>query len=154
MTPGPETAADPGLPELLARLERAAAELPVELLDAVVRDAGGLLGDNRFAAPVLAAGLTADSRPDDRDEAVSRAVVLTGYWYEVPGSRGAPALAWSANLFVRSWLWWSGRFVYGDPEGGIGIASDPRPPLPAASALPEWAAPLLDRVGRGEGSAP
>ncbi|MBT2479594.1 hypothetical protein [Streptomyces sp. ISL-94] len=151
VVPGPDTAGDPGLPELLARLERAATDLPADLLDAVVCDSGGLLADNRFAASVLAAGLTADSRPVDGDEAVSRAVVLTSYWYEVPGQRGALALAWSANLFVRSWLWWSQRFAYGDPAGGIGITSDPRPARPAASALPDWAAPLLDRVARGDG---
>lgn len=155
VVPGPETAADPGLPELMARLERAATDLPADLMNAVVCDAGGLLADNRFAASVLAAGLTADSQPSDPDEAVSRAVVLTSYWYEVPERRGALALVWSANLFVRSWLWWSERFVYGDPAGGIGITADPRPPRPAASALPDWAAPLLDRVGRGDdGSAP
>ncbi|MCM9080716.1 hypothetical protein L1606_22050 [Streptomyces spororaveus] len=151
VVPGPEAVGDPGLPELLARLEQAAAGLPADLLDAVVCDVGGLLAGHPFAASVLAAGLTADSRPGDQDEAVSRAVVLTGYWYEVPGLRGALALAWSANLFVRSWLEWSRRFVYGDPAGGIGITSDPRPPRPAASALPEWAAPLLDRVERGPG---
>ncbi|CAM5351576.1 hypothetical protein SAVIM338S_01221 [Streptomyces avidinii] len=151
IVPGPDTAADPALPELLARLERAAAGLPADLLDAVVRDSGGLLADNRFAASVLAAGLTADSRPEDPDEAVSRAVVLTSYWYEVPERRAALALAWSANLFVRSWLSWSLRFEYGDPAGGIGITSDPRPPRPGASALPDWAAPLLDRVERGDG---
>lgn len=150
MVPGPDTAGDPGLAELLARLERAAAGLPADLLDAVVRDSGGLLADNRFAASVLAAGLTADSRPRDPDEAVSRAVVLTSYWYEVPERRGALALTWSANLFVRSWLEWSVRFEYGDPAGGIGITSDPRPARPGAEALPDWAAPLLARVTRGE----
>ncbi|TXS33135.1 hypothetical protein EAO71_03500, partial [Streptomyces sp. ms191] len=113
VVPGPEAAGDPGPAELLARLESAAAGLPADLLDAVVRDSGGLLADNRFAASVLAAGLTADSRPADPDEAVSRAVVLTSYWYEVPEQRGALALAWSANLFVRSWLAWSQRFTYG-----------------------------------------
>lgn len=153
VVPDLDTADDPGLPELLARLERAAVDLPADLLDAVICDSGGLLADNRFAASVLAAGLTADSRPTDPDEAVSRAVVLTSYWYEVPERRGALALAWSANLFVRSWLWWSQRFVYGDPAGGIGITADPRPPRPAASALPDWAAPLLNRVARGDGSA-
>ncbi len=80
-------------------------------------------------------------------------MVLSAYWYEVPAQRGALALAWSANLFVRSWLGWSERFVYGDPEGGIGITSDPRPPRPAASALPQWASPLLDRVQPGTGAA-
>ncbi|GGT71849.1 hypothetical protein [Streptomyces lateritius] len=79
VVPGPETAGDPALPELLARLERAAVNLPADLLDAVVCESGGLLADNRFAASVLAAGLTADSRPGDPDEAVSRAVVLTSY---------------------------------------------------------------------------
>lgn len=153
VVPGPDTAGHPGLPGLLARLERSAADLPADLLDAVLRDSGGLLADNRFAASVLAAGLTADSRPGDPDEAVSRAVVLTGYWYEVPAQRGALALAWSANLFVRSWLAWSQRFVFGDPAGGIGITSDPRPPRPAASALPDWAAPLLDRIDPGTGAA-
>ncbi|MFJ3724467.1 hypothetical protein ACIPYQ_18095 [Streptomyces sp. NPDC090045] len=153
VVPGPEGAGDPGLPELLARLEQTAAGLPADLLDAVVCDSGRLLlADNRFAASVLAAGLTADSRPGDPDEAVSRAVVLTSYWYEVPALRGALALAWSANLFVRSWLGWSQRFVYGDPAGGIGITSDPRPPRPAASALPEWAAPLLDRIEQDPGA--
>ncbi|MBT2442129.1 hypothetical protein J7E93_18870 [Streptomyces sp. ISL-36] len=149
--PGLESAADPGLPELLERLERAAVDLPADLLDAVVCDSGGLLADNRFAASVLAAGLTADSRPTDPDEAVSRAVVLTSYWYELPEQRGALALAWSANLFVRSWLGWSQRYVYGDKAGGIGITADPRPPRPPASALPAWAAPLLDRISRGDG---
>ncbi|MET9323654.1 hypothetical protein ABZX75_26245 [Streptomyces sp. NPDC003038] len=153
VVPDPEAAGDPGLPELLARLEHAAAGLPADLLDAVVCDSGGLLADNRFAASVLAAGLTADSRPGDPDEAVSRAVVLTSYWYEVPGLRSALALAWSANLFVRSWLGWSQRFVYGAPAGGIGITSDPRPPRPAASALPKWAEPLLDRIEQGPGAA-
>ncbi|MET9571502.1 hypothetical protein ABZY34_20590 [Streptomyces virginiae] len=153
VVPDPEAAGDPGLPALLARLERAAAGLSADLLDAVVCDSGGLLADNRFAASILAAGLTADSRPGDPDEAVSRAVVLTSYWYEVPGLRGALALTWSANLFVRSWLGWSQRFVYGDPAGGIGITSDPRPPRPAASALPKWAAPLLDRIEQGPGAA-
>ncbi|MGW7329359.1 hypothetical protein ACWGIU_12385 [Streptomyces sp. NPDC054840] len=146
VVPGPDTAGDPGLPELLTRLERAAVELPADMLDAIVCDSGGLLADNRFAASVLAAGLTADSRPGDADEAVSRAVVLTSYWYEVPGRRGALALAWSANLFVRSWLSWAQQFVHGDPAGGIGITADPRPPRPPASVLPDWAAPLLDRV--------
>ncbi|WP_328962465.1 hypothetical protein [Streptomyces virginiae] len=146
VVPGPDTAGDPRLPELLARLERAAVDLPADLLDAIVCDSGGLLADNRFAASVLAAGLTADSRPRDPDEAVSRAVVLTSYWYEVPDRRGALALAWSANLFVRSWLSWSRQFVHGDPAGGIGITSDPRPPRPVASVLPDWAAPLLERV--------
>ncbi|MFD9030172.1 hypothetical protein ACFVZW_03235 [Streptomyces sp. NPDC059567] len=155
VVPGPEPADDPGLPELSARLERAAVDLPADLLDVVVCDSGGLLADNRFAASVLAAGLTADSRPGDQDEAVSRAVVLTSYWYEVPELRGALALAWSANQFVRSWLGWSQRFVYGDPAGGIGIAADPRPPRPTASALPDWASPLLDRIAQGEtGSTP
>lgn len=144
--PGPEAAGDPGLPELLARLERCALELPAELLDAVVRDSGGLLADNRFAASVLAAGLTADSRPADTDEAVSRAVVLTSYWYETPAQRGALALAWSANVFLRSWLGWAERHVHGDPAGGIGITADPRPPRPEAAALPAWAAPLLERL--------
>lgn len=148
LVPGPDTAGDPGLPELLARLERAVADFPAELLDAVVCDCGGLLADNRFAASVLAAGLTADSRPADPDEAVSRAVVLTSSWYEVPELRGALALAWSANLFVRSWLSWSLRFEYGDPAGGIGITNDPRPPRPTASDLPGWATPLLDRIAR------
>lgn len=150
VVPGAESAGDPGLPELLERLERAAVDLPADLLDAVLCDSGGLLADNRFAASVLAAGLTADSRPGDPDEAVSRAVVLTSYWYEVPERRGALALAWSANLFVRSWLWWSLRFEYGDPAGGLGITSDPRPARPAASALPDWAAALLERVERGD----
>lgn len=150
VVPGAESAGDPGLPELLERLERAAVDLPADLLDAVLCDSGGLLADNRFAASVLAAGLTADSRPGDTDEAVSRAVVLTSYWYEVPEQRGALALAWSANLFVRSWLWWSLRFEYGDPAGGLGITSDPRPARPAASALPYWAAALLERVERGD----
>ncbi|MFD3777196.1 hypothetical protein [Streptomyces sp. NPDC058612] len=150
VVPGPETADDPGLPGLLERLERAAAGLPADLLDAVVCDSGGLLAENRFAASVLAAGLTADSRPADPDDAVSRAVVLTSYWYEVPELRGALALAWSANLFVRSWLEWSLRFAYGDPAGGIGIAADPRPARPGASALPAWAAPLLDGAAWGD----
>lgn len=150
VVPGPDTAGDPGLPELLTRLERAAADLPADLLDAVLCDGGGLLADNRFAASVLAAGLTADSRPEDPDEAVSRAVVLTSYWYEVPERRGALALAWSANAFVRAWLSWSLRFRYGDPAGGIGITSDPRPPRPAASALPAWATPLLERIAQGD----
>ncbi|MGW7437813.1 hypothetical protein [Streptomyces sp. NPDC054849] len=153
VVPGRDTAGDPGLPELLARLERTALDLPADLLDAVVCDSGRLLTDNRFAASVLAAGLTTDSRPGDPDEAVSRAVVLTSYWYEVPELRGALALAWRANLFVRSWLWWSQQFVHGDPAGGIGITSDPRPPRPGASALPDWAAPLLDRIGPGTGAA-
>ncbi|MEU7552534.1 hypothetical protein AB0B01_09255 [Streptomyces sp. NPDC044571] len=146
VVPGLETAADPALPALLAELEEAALDLPAELLDAVVRDSGGLLADNRFAASVLAAGLTADSRPADTDEAVSRAVVLTSYWYEAPAQRGALALVWSANLFVRHWLDWSGRHVYGDPAGGIGITADPRPRRPDAAALPAWAAPLLERL--------
>ncbi|MFD0126807.1 hypothetical protein [Streptomyces virginiae] len=146
VVPGPDTAGDPRLPELLTRLERAAVDLPADLLDSIVCDSGGLLADNRFAASVLAAGLTADSRPRDPDEAVSRAVVLTSYWYEVPERRGALALAWSANVFVRSWLAWSRQFVHGDPAGGIGITSDPRPPRPQAAALPDWAAPLLERV--------
>ncbi|MFE1228351.1 hypothetical protein [Streptomyces sp. NPDC058745] len=155
VVPGPETAGDPGSAALLARLESAAVDLPADLLDAVVCDSGGLLADNRFAASVLAAGLTADSRPGDPDEAVSRAVVLTSYWYEVPERRGALALAWSANQFVRSWLAWSQRFVYGDPAGGIGITADPRPPRPTASALPDWVAPLLGRIAREDtGSAP
>ncbi|MDJ0383748.1 hypothetical protein [Streptomyces sp. G-G2] len=146
VVPGPETAADPALPELLARLEEYALDLPADLVDAVVGDVGGLLADNRFAASVLSAGLTADSCPADTDEAVSRAVVLTSYWYETPDQRGALALAWSAALFVRSWLWWSDRFTYGDPAGGIGITTDPRPAHPAPSSLPAWAAPLLDRA--------
>ncbi|MEU3778810.1 hypothetical protein AB0F11_37535 [Streptomyces sp. NPDC032472] len=143
VVPGRDTAADPGVPELLARLERTAADLPAELRDAVVREGGGLLAGNRFAASVVAAGLTSDSRPSDVDEAVSRSVVLSAYWYESPAQRGGLALAWSANLFVRSWLWWSASFTYGDPAGGIGITSDPRPPRPAARDLPGWAAPLL-----------
>ncbi|MFB6809576.1 hypothetical protein [Streptomyces sp. NPDC056387] len=146
VVPGPETAADPALSEVPARLERYALELPPDLVDAVVRDAGGLLTDNRFTASVLGAGLSADSCPADTDVAVSRAVVLTSYWYETPEQRGALALVWSANLFVRSWLWWSASFTYGDPAGGIGITADPRPARPAASALPAWAAPLLDRA--------
>ncbi|MFE1554270.1 hypothetical protein ACFW6V_04670 [Streptomyces sp. NPDC058734] len=146
--PGQETAGDPALPELLARLERYALALPPDLLDAVVSEGGGLLADNRFAASVLAAGLTTDSRPADTDQAVSRAVVLTSYWYETPAQRGALALAWSANLFVRSWLWWAAHFTYGDPAGGIGITTDPRPARPSPSALPVWAAPLLDRATR------
>ncbi|MEU9859514.1 hypothetical protein AB0D99_01480 [Streptomyces sp. NPDC047971] len=150
VVPGLETAGDPGVPELLARLASAAVDLPADLLDAVVCDSSGLLADNRYAASVLAAGLTADSRPVGPDEAVSRAVVLNSYWYEVPERRGALALAWSANLFVRSWLEWSQRFKYGDSAGGIGIAADPRPPRPTASALPDWAAPLLDRIARGD----
>ncbi|MEW2414799.1 hypothetical protein AB0953_13870 [Streptomyces sp. NPDC046866] len=143
VVPGRETAAHPGLPDLLARLERTAADLPPELRDAVVREGGGLLAGNRFAASVLAAGLTSDSRPSDTDEAVSRAVVLSAYWYESPAQRGGLALAWSAHLFVHSWLWWSASFTYGDPAGGIGITSDPRPPRPAGRDLPAWAAPLL-----------
>ncbi|MER7462940.1 hypothetical protein [Streptomyces sp. NPDC097981] len=146
VVPGPETAGDPALSELPARLERYALALPPDLVDAVVCDAGGLLADNRFTASALAAGLTADSRPADTDEAVSRAVVLTSYWYETPGQRGALALAWSANQFVRSWLWWSAGFTYGDPAGGIGITTDPRPARPSPSALPAWAAALLDRA--------
>lgn len=140
--PGTGTAADPGLPKRLERLESAATSLPPDLLDAVVCDAGGLLADNRYAASVLAAGLTTDSRPGIFDEAVSRAVVMASYWYEVPEQRGALALAWSANMLVRSWLSWAGQFVYGDPAGGIGILADPRPARPAASELPGWAAPL------------
>ncbi len=126
-------------------------DLPPELLDAVVREGGGLLADNRFAASVLAAGLTTDSRPVDTDEAVSRAVVLTSYWYESRAQRGGLALAWGAHQFVRSWLWWSASFTYGDPAGGIGITGDPRPPRPAAGDLPAWAAPLLAGAGRAEG---
>ncbi|MFE2284468.1 hypothetical protein ACFXDJ_09870 [Streptomyces sp. NPDC059443] len=146
VAPGPQTAADPSLPELLARLRHYALALPPDLVDAVVSDAGGLLADNRFAASVLSAGLTADSLPTDTDEAVSRAVVLTSYWYETPDQRGALALAWSAALFVRSWLGWSAHFTYGDPAGGIGITTDPRPTRPSPSTLPPWAAPLLDRA--------
>ncbi|MEU8838803.1 hypothetical protein AB0D97_06655 [Streptomyces roseus] len=146
VVPGAETAADPALSEVPGRLERYALALPPDLVDAVVREAGGLLTDNRFTASVLAAGLSADSRPADTDEAVSRAVVLTSYWYETPEQRGALALAWSANLFVRSWLWWSASFTYGDPAGGIGITADPRPARPAASALPAWAIGLLERA--------
>ncbi|MFH7593990.1 hypothetical protein WDV06_02650 [Streptomyces racemochromogenes] len=146
VVPGQETAGDPALPDVLARLERCAVALPPDLVDAVVNDCGGLLADNRFAASVPAAGLAADSGPADADGAVSRAVVLTGYWYETPARRGGLALAWSANLFVRSWLWWSAHFTYGDPAGGIGITTDPRPPRPSPSALPAWAAPLPDRA--------
>ncbi|GHE55250.1 hypothetical protein CP980_19925 [Streptomyces vinaceus] len=146
VVPGAETAADPALSEVPGRLERYALALPPDLVDAVVREAGGLLADNRFTASVLAAGLSADSRPADTDEAVSRAVVLTSYWYETPEQRGALALAWSANLFVRSWLWWSASFTYGDPAGGIGITADPRPARPAAAALPAWAVALLERA--------
>ncbi|MEU2391434.1 hypothetical protein [Streptomyces sp. NPDC007369] len=148
--PGQAASAGPDTAALLARLEQAALELPPALLDAVVCDAGGLLADNRFAASVLAAGLTADSRPADTDEAVSRAVVLTSYWYELPAQRGGLALAWSTAVFARSWLWWSANFTYGDPAGGIGITSDPRPPRPAASALPDWAQPLLARAERAD----
>ncbi|MET9699294.1 hypothetical protein ABZY31_20530 [Streptomyces sp. NPDC006529] len=144
--PGQETAADPALPALLARLQEYALDLPPDLVDAVVSDAGGLLADNRFAASVVAAGLSADSCPADTDEAVSRAVVLTSYWYETPEQRGGLALAWSSALFVRSWLGWADRFAYGDPAGGIGITADPRPARPDAAGLPAWAAPLLDRA--------
>ncbi|MEW2418070.1 hypothetical protein AB0953_30825 [Streptomyces sp. NPDC046866] len=146
--PGQETANDPALPELLERLERYALALPPDIVDAVASDGGRLIAANRFAASVLAAGLTADSRPADTDEAVSRAVVLTSYWYETPAQRGALALAGSANAFVRSWLWWSARFTYGDPASGIGITSDPRSARPSPSALPVWAAPLLDRAAQ------
>ncbi|MFJ8210833.1 hypothetical protein [Streptomyces sp. NPDC096033] len=117
VVPGQEAAGDPALPELLARLEGYAVALPPDLVDAVVSDCGGLLADNRFAASVLAAGLAADSGPADTDEAVSRAVVLTSYWYETPDQRGALALAWSANLFVRSWLWWSVPLHVRQPGG-------------------------------------
>ncbi|GGT71841.1 MULTISPECIES: hypothetical protein [Streptomyces] len=44
--------------------------------------------------------------------------------------------------------------MYGDPAGGIGITADPRPPRPPASDLPDWAAPLLERIARRDvGSA-
>ncbi|MFI2373336.1 hypothetical protein [Streptomyces sp. NPDC018833] len=145
--PGPESAADPGVDALLERLGRQVSTLPLNVLDAVLRDCDILLRGNQYASFAVGAELAAHSQPADTEQAVTRAAVLTTYWYECPELRGGLALVCSANQFLRRWLAWPVRH----PEGSFspnspGVATSPAPPLPAAEHFPDWAAPLLERA--------
>ncbi|MEU5024030.1 hypothetical protein [Streptomyces milbemycinicus] len=145
--PGQDTATDPDLPVLLGRLERHASVVPVDVLDAVVRDCDMLLRGSRHAGFSIGTELTEDSRPTGPEEAIARAAALATYWYECPELRGGLTLVWSANQFVRRWLWWSRKYPEGGfPPGAPGIATSPAPPVPAPATLPTWAAALLERL--------
>ncbi|WP_329022201.1 hypothetical protein [Streptomyces sp. NBC_00690] len=147
VTPSQESVLADDFAGLLENLERQTQLAPLRILELVLRDCDILLRGSPHAGFAIGTELTEDSKPAAQEIASARAALLATYWAEVPELRGGLVMVWSANQFVRRWLWWSRQYAHRQiPPGSPGIDTSPAPPLPARDVFPEWATPMVERV--------